>query len=59
MITRQPKLFRDLEELQIEVKPAGGSGRLGRVNQVRVQSDICDRIARAQTEDNQFRITKE
>jgi len=33
MITRQSKLLRDLEELQIEVKPTGGSGRFGLVNQ--------------------------
>ena len=44
MITRQAKLLRDLEELQIKVKPAEGSGRLGRVNQVRVQFDLRDRI---------------
>ena len=53
MITRQPKLLRDLEELHIEVKPAGGSGRLGRVNQVWVQFDLRNRIVRAQTKDNQ------
>ena len=52
MITKQPKLLRDLEELQIEVKLAGGSGRLGQVNQVRVQFDLRDRIVRAQMEDN-------
>ena len=59
MITRQPKLLRDLEELQLEVKPIGGSGRLGRMNQVRVQFDLCDRIVRSQMEDNQFRRIKE
>ena len=52
MITRQPKLLRDLEEIQIEVKLTGGSSREDRVNQISVQFDFRDRIIRAQMEDN-------
>jgi len=59
LITKQPELLKDLERLQMEVKPVGDSRQISRVNQVTIQFDLPDRIVRAQLENDQFRKIKE
>jgi len=58
LITRQPKLLKDLEKLQIEITPTRGSSLFGWVNQVRVLFDLRERIIGAQAKDDQFKRIK-
>ena len=54
MITYQPRLLRDLEEMQVEVRTVDSPGIIIQLNQVSVMFDLYDKIKKTQREDPQM-----
>ena len=55
LITRQARMLRDLEEMQIEVRVIDPSNTKYQLNQVSIQFDLYDKIKEAQQRDTQIR----
>jgi len=55
LITRQTRLLRDLEEMQVEVRVIEPSNAKYQLNQVSIQFDLYDKIKEAQHRDTQIR----
>ena len=55
LVTHQPKLLRDLEEMQVEVQIVDSSSIMSQLNQV----SVYDKIKEAQQEDSQMKKIQE
>ena len=55
IITQQPKLMRELEKIQLEVRIRGPGDVTSWANQVSIQYDLYDRIKEAQQKDDEIR----
>ena len=55
LITRQVRILRDLEKMQIEVRVIDSSNTKYQLNQVSIQFDLYDKIKKAQQRDTQIR----
>ena len=55
LITRQTRLLRDLEKMQVEVRVIDPSNAKYQLNQVSIQFDLYDKIKEAQQRDAQIR----
>ena len=55
LITRQTRILRDLEEMQVEVQVIDPSNAMCQLNQVSIQFDLYDKIKEAQQRDVQIR----
>ena len=48
LITRQTRLLRDLEEMQVELRVTDSSTARNQLNQISIQFDLYDKIKEAQ-----------
>ena len=55
LMTRQARILRDLEEMQIEVRVIDSSHSEYQLNQVSIQINLYDKIKEAQQEDTQIK----
>ena len=55
LITRQTRMLRDVEEMQVEVRVIDSSNTRYQLNQVSIQFDLYDKIKEGQQRDTQIR----